>query len=148
MSIPRPRRLDCVNYHVLVVPNTSSVGSYHVHTRILPRPSHSSRANSLIDGVIESTIKGLNILTRKYSRLKECLCYAINCKKGTCLFHTFAFENDNSKPSLFQDYKEECDPRLYKSQKTGRGPLNSLDWQVGLSYQLGLHWIKIDILQG
>lgn len=28
-----------------------------------------------------------------------------------------------------KDYKEECDPRLFKSHKTGRGPLNSLDWQ-------------------
>lgn len=28
-----------------------------------------------------------------------------------------------------KDYKAETDPRLYKSQKTGRGPLNTIDWQ-------------------
>lgn len=28
-----------------------------------------------------------------------------------------------------KDYKEEYDPRKFKSQKTGRGPLNTLDWK-------------------
>ncbi|KAL4224161.1 hypothetical protein ACF0H5_017614 [Mactra antiquata] len=27
-----------------------------------------------------------------------------------------------------KDYKKECDPKLFKSEKTGRGPLNSTDW--------------------
>ena len=29
-----------------------------------------------------------------------------------------------------QDYNREWDPRLFKSQKTGRGPLDSKDWIV------------------
>ncbi|KAL3857995.1 hypothetical protein ACJMK2_012613 [Sinanodonta woodiana] len=34
--------------------------------------------------------------------------------------------NDHVSP---KDYKEEWDPRRYKSTKTGRGPLDSNDWQ-------------------
>ena len=30
----------------------------------------------------------------------------------------------------FQDYKREWDPKLFKSQKTGRGPLDTKDWTV------------------
>ena len=37
-SIPRPRRLHCVSYHVVAVPNTSLVGSYQVHTKFELRP--------------------------------------------------------------------------------------------------------------
>ena len=29
-----------------------------------------------------------------------------------------------------QDYKREWDPKLFKSQKTGRGPLDTKDWTV------------------
>ena len=29
-----------------------------------------------------------------------------------------------------QDYKRDWDPKLFKSQKTGRGPLDTKDWTV------------------
>ncbi len=32
---------------------------------------------------------------------------------------------------FLKDYKREWDPKFFKSQKTGRGPLDTPDWKVG-----------------